>query len=48
MWENRGVCSVAGRSDSHQQLRYVGIAGFAWTALVAFVTAAVLAYSAKV
>jgi hypothetical protein len=39
--------SVAGHSDSHTQLRYVGIAAFAWTALAAFVTAAVLA-SAKV
>jgi len=39
---------VAGRSDSQAQLRYVGIAAFAWTALAAFVTAAVLAYSAKV
>jgi hypothetical protein len=40
--------SVAGHSDSHTQLRYVGIAAFAWTALAAFVTAAMLAFSAKV
>ena len=39
---------IAGRSDSHTQMSYVSVAAFTWSALAAFLIAAVLGFAARV